>query len=124
MRLGALALTGSLLALTLKKQMPEYAMLTALTCGILLSALLLGPLDEVIQCWNRLAARLPCAEEIAAPLFKAVGISMAAHFAAELCRDSGQNALGAKVELGGTAACIVVMMPLAETAFDLIGSML
>ena len=49
---------------------------------------------------------------------------MIAHLSAELCRDCGQSALGAKVELAGTAACIVVMIPLADMVFDLIGSML
>lgn len=99
-------------------------MLVTLACGIVLLLLALDLAGDLIGCWDRLAARIPYGGEIAEPLLKAAGISVVAHLSAEFCRDCGQGALGAKVELAGTAACIAVMIPLAEMVFDLMETML
>lgn len=123
-RLSAAALLGTLLALTLKREAPEQGLLLSLACGVLLLLLMLEPLREVLRCWDRLAVRISPADEIAGPLLKVVGISVAARFAASFCRDGGQSALAAKVELGGTAACLAAAVPLAEMTLDLIASLL
>ncbi len=99
-------------------------MLVTVACGAVLLLFALDLFGTLAQYWDRLAARIPYTEEIAGPLFKATGIAIIAHLSAELCRDCGQSALGAKVELAGTAACIVVMIPLAEMVFDLVDTML
>ncbi len=124
LKISAVALVGALLALILKKQAPEHAMLVTVACGAVLLLFALDLFGTLAQYWDRLAARIPYTEEIAGPLFKATGIAIIAHLSAELCRDCGQSALGAKVELAGTAACIVVMIPLAEMVFDLVDTML
>lgn len=124
LKISAVALIGALLALVVKKQAPENAMLVTVACGAVLLLFVLDIVGEFVLYWDKLAARIPYAGEIAGPLLKAAGISVIAHLSAELCRDCGQSALGAKVELAGTAACIVVMIPLAEMVFDLIGAML
>lgn len=124
LKISALALLGALLALVVKKQAPENAMLITVACGTVLLFFVLDIVGTFVQYWDRLAARVPYAGEIAGPLLKAAGISVIAHLSAELCRDCDQSALGAKVELAGTAACIVVMIPLAEMVLDLIGAML
>ena len=117
-RLAAAALLGTLLALTVKKEAPEQGMLLALGCGTILLLMLLEPLREALRCWDRLAARIAPADEIAGPLLKVVGISIVARFAASFCRDGGQSALAAKVELGGAAACLAAAMPLMETTLE------
>ena len=124
LKISAVALVGALLALILKKQAPEHAMLVTVACGAVLLLFALDLFGTLAQYWDRLAARIPYTEEIAGPLFKATGIAIIAHLSAELCRDCGQSALGEKVELAGTAACIVVMIPLAEMVFDLVDTML
>ena len=124
LKISAVALVGALLALILKKQAPEHAMLVTVACGAVLLLFALDLFGTLAQYWDRLAARIPYTEEIAGPLFNATGIAIIAHLSAELCRDCGQSALGAKVELAGTAACIVVMIPLAEMVFDLVDTML
>ena len=124
LKISAVALIGALLALVLKKHAPENALLVTVACGVVLLLFVLDIVGEFVRYWDKLAARVPYAGEIAGPLLKAAGISVVAHLSAELCRDCGQSALGAKVELAGTVACIVVMIPLADMVFDLIGAML
>lgn len=124
LKVCAAALTAALSALVLKKQAPEQAMLLSLACGALILWMLSDAFGEFARAWDRLALRVPYADEILPPLFKALGISVLTHFSAELCRDGGQSALAARVELAGSAGCVLVMLPLAERALELIGEML
>lgn len=123
-QISAAAILGALLTLVIKKQAPEHAMLVSIACSVVLLLFLLDPLEDLVRYWDRLTAYIPYAEELASPLFKATGIAVIAHISAEFCRDCGQSALGAKVELAGTAACMLVMLPLADLVFELIGAML
>ena len=58
-------------------------------------------------------------------LFKSLGVCFLAQFAADSCRDAGENALASKVELAGKISILVLSLPLfeeiAQTALGLIG---
>jgi stage III sporulation protein AD len=58
-------------------------------------------------------------------LFKTLGLCFLAQFAADSCRDAGENALASKVELAGKLAIVILALPLFEkitsTALALIG---
>ena len=59
--LAAFGLTGTFLALVLKKENPQFALLTALATGVLLFLQICSPLGELLDCcgkWrNRQALR-------------------------------------------------------------------
>ena len=54
------------------------------------------------------------------PVCKAVGVAVVVRIAAALCRDAGQSALAAKVEIAGAVLTLSVCLPLFEQVLDLI----
>lgn len=58
------------------------------------------------------------------PVAKAVGIAAVVRIAGAVCRDAGQSALAASLELAGAAAAVVVCLPLFERVLGLIGNLL
>ena len=56
-----------------------------------------------------------------APLYKGIGVALCARLTAELCRDQGQRALAAKVELCGAVCGLICALPLLQRALSLAG---
>ncbi|MCI6907656.1 MAG: SpoIIIAC/SpoIIIAD family protein [Eubacteriales bacterium] len=123
-KLAAAAILGTLLALSVRRQNPDIALVIVLAAGAVLVSAALQYLAVVADFWHDLGALSGTAGKVSAPLFRAVGISITIQLASALCRDSGESALAAKLELCGNAACILVMLPLLSELLRLIADML
>ena len=123
-KLAAVALTAALLALTVRRQSPELALAVVLAGGAVLLSAALQYLAVVADFWRALASSAAVADEISGPLARAVGISVLIHLSAALCRDSGEGALAAKLELCGNGACLLILLPLLSRLLRLISDML
>ena len=64
------------------------------------------------------------AQTIYVPVLKAVGIAVVVRLAGAVCQDAGQAALAAQLELAGTAAAIVVCLPLLTEVLSLVARMI
>ena len=122
--LGAIAVTGTFCALVLRKQTPELALLLALVAGCLLLWQCREWLASVLQLLDRPAELAGLSEEIVTPLIKTVGISILVRIAAQICRDGGMGSIAAALELAGSLAALVTVMPLLWAVLELVGSLL
>lgn len=61
-----------------------------------------------------LLARGNLGAELYGPVLRVVGIAVLVRILAALCRDAGQSALAAKVELAGTVLAFGAALPLLE----------
>ena len=123
-KLAAAAVLSTVLALTVRKQSPELALLVALAAGTVLHSTALQYLAVIADFWRELASVSDTTEAVSGPLFRATGICVVIHFAASLCRDNGEGSLAAKLELCGNAACIILLLPLLSDMIRLIVRML
>lgn len=122
---GYLKLMGVLLAflaLTVFLRQKSAALAVGFTMGVILFTfgILLPQLSDL---WNMLQRMLSASDLDPAyfiPLFKVVGISICTRISAELCRDAGERAFGAKIELAGAAAALLCALPLAQQMLELI----
>lgn len=57
-------------------------------------------------------------------LIKILGITLAAQFTADLCRDSGENALASQTEMFSKIAILVMTLPLFETMMNIVTGLL
>jgi len=120
---AAVAVVGCILSLTLKKNNAEAALMTSIAAALVLFAAAFGYIEVIRGFWNELTSISSEIGRIAEPLLKVVGVSVVTKVTSELCRDSGEGALAAKMELCGSAACIVVSLPIVSSALKLLGEL-
>ena len=115
-KITAIGIIGGLLALTLKKQKPEMALVISLITSVIIAGevilgvgYLIGEIRDIIE---------ECGIDIKyfGVCIKAVGLAYISQFAAEILRDSGEGAIASKVEAAGKIAILILTMPVL-TAF-------
>lgn len=118
------ALTAAVLAVTLKQVSPVFALLTALAAGLWLLHTILTPVGEIASAFHAMAEASGIDGVIYLPVLKTVGIAAAIRIAGAICKDAGQSALSAKLELAGAVAALAVCMPLFERVLSVVTGML
>ena len=109
--LAAFGLTGTFLALGLKKANPQFALLTALATGVLLFLQICSPLGELLDLLQDMAEQAGVAEGYFDIVLKVIGIAYLSQFASQLCADAGEGAVAAKIELAGKVLIMAVSIP-------------
>lgn len=122
--LSGIALIGAALTAFLRPVSPALAIFVSLTCSLVLLYCVFDPLGETFTAMSDMMASAGLDGEIYFPVIKAVGIATVVRIVANLCRDAGQSALGAKLEFAGAIASIAVCVPLMEQVFQLMGLIL
>mgnify|MGYP002766412663 CR=1 FL=1 len=119
-----LCIITALLALSLRGQRPEFAMLLSLGCGVFVLLNLLGQMKGILSGLERVMAGLSRQSDLTGIILKALGICIVAELGSQCCRDAGEAAIAAKVELAAKTAlvlmCMSVFTQLLETAGELL----
>ncbi len=120
----ALCIITALLALSLRGQRPEFAMLLSLGCGVFVLLNLLGQMKGILSGLERVMAGLSGQSDLTGIILKALGLCIVAELGSQCCRDAGEAAIAAKVELAAKTALVLMCMPvftqLLETAGELL----
>lgn len=123
--IAGVAVIAAILSAVLKRYHQEYAILVTIGAGILLLLGILSSITPILEKLEQMISLAGIEGDSLSILLKALGICFLAQFAADSCRDAGESALAAKVELAGKAAVVVLSLPLfeniASTALSLIG---
>ena len=109
--LAAFGLTGTFLALVLKKENPQFAILTALATGVLLFLQICSPLGELLDMLREMAEQAGVAEGYFGIVLKVISIAYLSQFASQLCADAGEGAVAAKIELAGKVLIMAISIP-------------
>ena len=124
MKAAAVCLLGTLLATLVKKTSPDMALLLALAvCAVVLTALVRG-LEEITAFLQELLERGGLSAELFTPLLKTVGIALVTRTGGALCRDAGEGAMAAVVEMSGAFAVVLVSLPLFGAAWQMLEGLL
>ena len=118
------ALLAAVLTALLRPVSPAMTIVFTAACSILLLLAILNPLGNTLNAISQMLATAGIDGSLYLPVIKAVGISVLVRITAELCRDSGQGALAAKLELAGAVTSIAVCVPLIQQVFQLLGMMM
>lgn len=123
--IAGLALCAAVVATMLRRYHQEYAILLSIAAGIVILLELFANIAPALGQIRTLLSSSGLSADYALILLKTLGVCFLAQFAADSCRDAGENALASKVELAGKISIVVLSLPLfekiAETAVHLIG---
>ncbi len=119
-----LCIVAALLALSLRGQRPEFAMLLSLGCGVFVLFYLLGEMKVISAELEELLSGLSQQSELTGLILKALGVCIVAELGSQCCRDAGENAIAAKVELAAKAALVLLSMPVFSSLLQMAGELL
>ena len=115
-----LCAVGALLALVVKRGSPELALLLTMAAVTAVLLLLAGSLGELLDFLREVGEASGLSEDIFIPLYKTMGIALVVKAGSSLCRDAGESALGAAVEMAGTVCALLVALPLLRAVLALL----
>ena len=119
----ATAICGVLCVLIIKDKNPQMAFGVSIATASVILAEALPVLGRVYNRLEGYSSLIRMNADLYGALFKVVAISLATRLAAEMCRDNGERAVGAKIELAGTAAGLLCAMPIVDKALAVIGAL-
>ena len=119
-----LCIAVSLLALSLRQQRLEYAMLLSLACGLFVLFFLVGKMGNIFSQLQDLMTGLSGQSELTEIVLKALGICIVAELGSQCCRDAGETAIATKVELAAKAALVLMSIPIFQTLLEVAGELL
>lgn len=123
-QLIATALIGAILAVTIKSYKPELAIGISIVTGVLLLIISVVKIDDVFKEFDNIVNKSGINREYFNVMVKVVGIAYITQFAAEICRDSGQNGIAVKLEGAGKICIMTLSIPIISNFFELIVNIL
>ncbi|MFZ5898572.1 MAG: stage III sporulation protein AD [Bacillota bacterium] len=106
------------LTVVLRQQKPEMALMVCLAAGAMVFLFMLRKIGAVVNVFNDLAARANVNLVYLGVVLKIVGIAYIADFGAQICRDAGEGALGAKIEFAAKVLILVLAVPIVLAVLD------
>ena len=110
-KIGLIGIAAISLAAPLRKDKGEFSMLIVLVAGMLVFVYALARMQTVLTFLKELIDRLPIDEAYLTPLFKMLGITYVADFAANFSRESGYSSLAGQMELFAKLSIIALSIP-------------
>ena len=120
LRLMALCVVCLLPVLLLKKKTPEQALLLTLAIVSAAAVRCLSLAAPVLRELEELFLRAGIEGAYISALLKTVAAALVTRLCADLCRDSGSQALASAVELAGAVAVLLIAMPLLRAVVSLL----
>ena len=110
-KIGLIGIAAIFLAAPLRKEKGEFSMLIVLVAGMLVFVYALARMQTILAFLKELIDRLPIDEAYLTPLFKMLGITYVAYFAANFSRESGYSSLAGQMELFAKLSIIALSIP-------------
>ena len=119
-RITAVGIIGTVLAVTLKEQKNEYALLVGIATGILILYMLMDSILKIRNLFEKAVNEAGLNSVYMVILIKVIVIAYICEFAVRFSEDAGEKAIGAKIELAGRILILAVSLPIIENLFNMI----
>lgn len=119
-RIAALAVCETVLYLLLKRYKPEMCPLCEISAVIALFFIIMPEIRHLKTLISELTGTAGIQGDYLEILLKVLGLALITEICADMCRDSGQSALGTKIEFFGTVSVLTASVPLFKAVLQLI----
>ena len=117
---AAAGVAAALCAVVVRQRSPEIAAVLALAACVLLLWNTLPLLETIWDVVQELAQLADISPTVLRPLLQTVGLAVVTRLAGSLCRDAGEGSIAAFLEVAGSAAAVLVALPLLKMVLQLI----
>ena len=122
-QIAGFAVCAAAMALIMRRLRPESAVALVIAAGALCALMVAPQLAEIIDGVSALASAGGVQDGYMTQLLKVGGVSLLMDFAAQTCRDAGEDGLAMKVELAGRVMLIALALPVMRTLLSQIMSL-
>ena len=116
----AVGLLSAVLAITIKKQSPEIALMITIMASVLIffmvMPLLAGAVGVIQNFGGQLDGRVPYVSLI----LQILGIAYVAELGAQVCIDAGESAIASKIELAGKVLIMAAASPILLDVLNMV----
>lgn len=120
LKIIGVGITGAVAAITVRQYKPEMAVPIGIATAAILFLMVLSQVGYVIDVIRMTADRLNLNPEYITAILKMIAVAYLAQIGAEICRDAGQNAIAAKIELAGKILIVVLSVPILLSLMNLL----
>ncbi len=124
LRLCAIGLVTALLATMLRQQKSIHGVLVSLAGGCLLLFYTLPYMRDILSYIGELSAEIGLKSAYVGAMVRVIAVAFITECTAALCRDVGESALAAKLEMAGKLVILGVSMPIIRSLFSTVVSIL
>ncbi len=120
LQIVAIGVLSAVLALTVKRQSPDMALMISIAASVLLFLMLLPMLAETVGILERVGGMLDGGMPYIAVAVKVIGVAYMAELGASVCADAGESAIAAKIDMAGRIILLVLAMPVLMDLVNII----
>lgn len=122
--ISAMCVVATIICRLIDKFGKEYALSISLLASSFILVMVISAVTPAIDLVEELFELAGISYGFTDILFKGLGICYVTQLACDICRDNGENAMGASVELAGKAAMLVIALPLFSSLADIVRQLL
>jgi len=111
---------AALLSIILKQYKPEFGLYISLVAGIIILLVVIKEITPILDTIEELIDAVSLDAVYGAALLKALAICYITQLASDTCRDSGETAIAAKIEMAGKLAIVLVSLPLFKGVVEIV----
>ena len=123
-KVGILGVAAVLMAIPLRKEKQEYSMFLSMAVCICIFIYIITKVQIVLEFVGKLEGMIAIDSAYIGLVIKMVGITYAAEFAVNVCKDAGYGAIAGQIENFAKMSILVVSLPVLMAFIDTIGSLL
>lgn len=123
-KIGIFGIAAAFLALILKREKEEFAILLILTAGVLLFACALAQASTVITFIQSMMEQLSFDSDYLAVLIKMLGITYVGEFAASVCQDAGYHSVSGQIQAFARLSIVILSLPYLAYFVEVVESFL
>jgi len=109
---AGIAVVAATLCAMLRRYHTEYAVLTGVAAGVLITVQILLSMEPAVSGMLSLLSSVEGGYLLV--VLKALGVCLLTQFSADACLDAGEKALASRVEFAGRIAVVLLALPLFE----------
>lgn len=117
-KICGVALIGLAATAVMRGMRNDFASIAGIATGLLLLGFAVGTIYPVLGYIEKLTENSAFSVYIET-VVKAMGIAMVAESAADICRDFGESAIGARLEFAAKGVIILLSLPVIESLLSL-----
>lgn len=117
-KISLCAIVGVLLALSFKKDKPQYSFLMGLALGIFVLGYCLNRVNQVMTEFAALREYLGAGGGYLRVLMKVLAITYLCEFSSSTCKDAGYSVLAGQIEILGKLSVMIAGLSILFTVID------